>query len=924
MERINPVLPIRSKITITPLNLEEPLLIQLITDDNPTRCRNMVNSRSEWSDTGDTASMRDSRWPILNHIGALCKAFEIYDCDNAECVKNKEALNLIVPRGRWTPFREWIIQTVACQKSCPLSEQDDKPFSYLVTVINSFFWLLDSTERDKKISIKDEYIKNDGMQPKQSIELFPIFETIHWAIAVQMHMGRGPSLFGEGWKKSFIPNKVSAPAVAAAMKKASNYLCLYRVWNLTMATDRGEQDLPAVIDLAEQHEQFRHIDHESCTVDFCKYTSLDATRLRQLHKCNEPEVCRTNKLHFGQSSLKAPIEHGGRAIWSVNEPFEILDAPQNLQNQQQGQGLQEVPYITISHVWSDGTGVGLSPAGQVNSCLFNYFARMARRLDCAAIWWDTISIPLEPRLRKVAINKMHDHYSHAKCTLLHDRYLTEFEWADDGSPCLAVILSTWFTRGWAAVECMMSKTIKVIFKKPGSVNEQVIKDLDDDILAKDPSQCSRAHWIASHMIRRLRSREISNISDLVAILKPRSTSWDRDRMIILGLLAGIEVDYAMAPATITMNICKKFRNLSFGSLLHDKATISEKDGWSWCPTYLYDMPASQSSEFEEWNRFKNCIVHETGAIEAQAWGRRVTREDVVGHRIIPCAAHPYIVLKINSTLEEEWNNCLLLGPTPGPYLLVATIGQNQPVASTASELNLHRNANYLLCRYLGAVHVLGSEKNSAKSMARLKISVVKIMIGLTDPPPVQTMETFPLAQKNIFSDDLQGIEFLRDRVWIGDRDVGDILVPRNTNAKKTPGDDDSVLSLYTLQVQEDPTHGHFTISLSANPCFEISEQGIIKNVRQAWSLEVPHFGRVDLGKHWPPMSIPSNERIKCRRRRVDVAGFEDYFSEGIFTLELPEDVFTYAGIAEEQLKPTENYPYQGIWACRNLYLPTTS
>lgn len=43
-------------------------------------------------------------------------------------------------------------------------------------------------------------------------------------------------------------------------------------------------------------------------------------------------------------------------------------------------------YVAISHVWSDGTGAGGDKMnGNVNSCLFDYFARIAQELECDGI-----------------------------------------------------------------------------------------------------------------------------------------------------------------------------------------------------------------------------------------------------------------------------------------------------------------------------------------------------------------------------------------------------------------------------------------------------------------------------------------------------------------------------------------------------------
>jgi hypothetical protein len=245
-------------------------------------------------------------------------------------------------------------------------------------------------------------------------------------------------------------------------------------------------------------------------------------------------------------------------------------------------------YVAVSHICSDGTGIEIQKPGLVNKCLFDYMASITKRLGCEAIWWDTISIPTEQAARRKAINNMCTNYNKAACTVIHDRYLLNYEWADDGSPCVALVFSPWFTRGWAALELIMSKMVKVLFKGPNEL-ERVIKDLNEDILAHDPSRCSRAHWIASTIIRRLR-QPIRNITDLMAVLKSRSTSWPRGRMTIAGLLAGLKFEeYNIHQEEITKAVIGQVVRINPSSLLHGQVTIAESGGWSWYPPSLYDM-----------------------------------------------------------------------------------------------------------------------------------------------------------------------------------------------------------------------------------------------------------------------------------------------------------------------------------------------
>jgi hypothetical protein len=227
-------------------------------------------------------------------------------------------------------------------------------------------------------------------------------------------------------------------------------------------------------------------------------------------------------------------------------------------------------------------------------------------------------------------------------------------------PCVALVFSPWFTRGWTALELIMSKMVKVLFKGPNEL-EPVIKDLDEDVLAHDPSRCSRAHWIVSTIIRRLR-QPIMNVADLMAVLKPRSTSWPRDRMIIAGLLAGLKFEeYNIHEEEITKVVIDRVVRINPSSLLHGQATIAESGGWSWCPPSLYDMPTDTVGDlFEEGMVQDNtCVVDKHGVI-ARAWYfRPLEKEEATGGRIVANSPHMSVVLKIEDA-PRRWRYCLLL------------------------------------------------------------------------------------------------------------------------------------------------------------------------------------------------------------------------------------------------------------------------
>jgi len=80
----------------------------------------------------------------------------------------------------------------------------------------------------------------------------------------------------------------------------------------------------------------------------------------------------------------------------------------------------------------------------------------------------------------------------------------------------------------------------------------------------------------------------------MAVLKPRSTSWPRDRMIIADFLAGLKFEECnIHQEEITKAVIDRVPRINPSSLLHDQVAITESGRWSWCPPSLYDMPADK-------------------------------------------------------------------------------------------------------------------------------------------------------------------------------------------------------------------------------------------------------------------------------------------------------------------------------------------
>ena len=348
----------------------------------------------------------------------------------------------------------------------------------------------------------------------------------------------------------------------------------------------------------------------------------------------------------------------------------------------------------------------------VNRCLYDYFAAIVDILDCDGIWWDTISLPLKPDARREAINKMHINYASAEFTVVHDEYLLQCEWREDGMPCLALVLSPWFTRGWTALELAKAGSVRVLFKG-SDPDKPLIKNLNTEVLASDPARCTRAHWIASSLIRRLR-KPISDVSDILTILQPRNTSWERDYKLIAALLAEFtDGGGNKTEADHTRAILTHVGKVGMASLFHGYETIAFTGGFSWCPHALRDMPSQAAGDLNEGTLTNTTLtIDARGAVTGSFYYRFVTSADTREGVLVQYNAsrakprsqyakeqnisNPPDENRTNNALRS-YQNCILLRDhwrSTGPALLVATAGKEPNPAGTGDIID---------CRYIASV-----------------------------------------------------------------------------------------------------------------------------------------------------------------------------------------------------------------------------
>jgi tetratricopeptide (TPR) repeat protein len=648
---------------------------------------------------------------FLSQLGNACIQAKVRDCRNPACLQKYKRMDETVPLCGWAPFRRWMLVAMSCQAAMTQAQKLSVAHTHIVhavaacyTILKTFLW-----GRAKR-PLEDVL---DG-PASEKINVAEVCNIIYYMVNIQAAGGTWYTDIGR-WKQRQLLT-VTLPPISSALRTIQSLgICQTRLWSLVNLSHRKEGDLPDIVAaLKPAARLFRHKDHDACTPNKCNYTYMNTTKVLQLHTCAPHEssgnICQQEK-KFPVDILETALELGRGTAWSCKER-RLCKADE--------------PYIAISHVWADGTGIGLKNPGTVNRCLFDYFARIAERLDCKGTWWDTLSIPTDPKARSKALNRMNASYKNAKYTVVHDKYLLDFEWKDDGSPCLAIVLSGWFTRGWTALELAMSEKVKVLYKGPDR-NTPLMKDLDEDILAKDPASASRAYWLASSLIRRLRQK-VGNVPDLLAVLKPRFTTKSKDRVEIAGLLAGIrDLNYNAFEGDLIQDILRSFGAIPHSCLLHGTPTLRDSGKFSWCPTSLDDMPIDLSSHMmsnanKTLNKDDLLEIDPAGAVKGWWSFRRVCEHDIKHRRLSPIGSDLVTEVKIGVALHD-WKSCLLLVEDDDDDV---DDSMDVNVALLVTLVGADLDDACLECRYVGAVRVTANAPDESCEDEIWDLEVIRI------------------------------------------------------------------------------------------------------------------------------------------------------------------------------------------------------
>ena len=172
-------------------------------------------------------------------------------------------------------------------------------------------------------------------------------------------------------------------------------------------------------------------------------------------------------------------------------------------------------YIAISHVWSDG--LGNPHENSLPRCQLERIQQLVNRLWDPQVyiipfWIDTLCVPLAPKLKSLAIERMDKTYSAAYGVLVFDNSLQIVSSKISPTEALMrIVYSTWMTRLWTFQEGRLSRKQWFQFKEDalstdGLRNISVLRpnynDVSSFLLQEDVARI-RSHPNAMQLARAL-------------------------------------------------------------------------------------------------------------------------------------------------------------------------------------------------------------------------------------------------------------------------------------------------------------------------------------------------------------------------------------------------------------------------------------
>ncbi|MCJ1433848.1 hypothetical protein MMC27_003213 [Xylographa pallens] len=242
-------------------------------------------------------------------------------------------------------------------------------------------------------------------------------------------------------------------------------------------------------------------------------------------------------------------------------------------------------YIAISHVWSHGLGNPVENALPI--CQIEHLFRLVTAIggDDVHLWIDTISVPIEPEYKRIAISRLRKVYTEARWVLVIDRHLEQVgsHWLEMQ---LQLLASEWLKRLWTLQEMRLASDLLIQFNHRAiSVAELLGTQLhDQDLFSK--VQKELRDRITTRFTKQQDPKQ--DFRHLMLDLSHRSVTVPSDEAICIATLLGLALE-DFHPIPTMVDIYRSSMTLPI-EILFAGGTRLKDPGLRWAPSTLLEHP----------------------------------------------------------------------------------------------------------------------------------------------------------------------------------------------------------------------------------------------------------------------------------------------------------------------------------------------
>ncbi|KAI5917645.1 hypothetical protein F4810DRAFT_726824 [Camillea tinctor] len=268
--------------------------------------------------------------------------------------------------------------------------------------------------------------------------------------------------------------------------------------------------------------------------------------------------------------------------------------------------VDDVPYVAISHVWSDG--LGNLDRNSLPCCQLLRLSDMVRDIpgddsDTLLFWCDTICVPPDsakrPKAQNLALGQMHNVYKRANGVLVLDSWLLNNSCKDksDTENLIKIFTCTWNTRLWTYQEGALPRSLHFQFRDGAYDLDRGMKKANEGKDVTETVTLLRPIRQRYHSLRDFRNKEamVDKLLSVASELSYRSTSVAEDEPLCLAVLLDLDASMiARAEPHLRMERLWGMLSEVPRDFAYTHLKTMDIDGFRWAPKTFLKSPSNMS------------------------------------------------------------------------------------------------------------------------------------------------------------------------------------------------------------------------------------------------------------------------------------------------------------------------------------------